>query len=439
MENKLIEGETLFADGKIEEAEECFLSIVENDSNNKEAYNNLGVIAFQKDDTERAIDYFTRSLEIDPLYRDAIVNYTNLLRTLNQLHIAVPLLEKIAEINPSDKDIIQLLEDIRSIPRSRFKIAFICYPGLESFLGDIVNFLKTKYEVRTCYTKNKQEIESTVEWADVIWLEWANELTATLTNTVAILENKHVICRLHSYEAFTPNIHQVKWKKIDHVIFVAPHIQKIVLNQVKGLNPESTSVVPNAVDLKKFTFTQRKPGYNLAYMGHVNYKKGPMLLLHAFLELYRINNKYRLFLIGDFQEVRYKLYFNQMIREMGLERNIQIEDWTDDIGNWLNDKQYIICTSVLEGHPVGIMEAMACGLKPLIHNYVGARKSYPDKYIWNTIPEFINMVTDDNYDSTEYRKFIETNYSLDMQLKKIDKIFSKSESSLLSSAMVTTT
>ena len=48
MNNTLNEGETLFADGKIDEAEKCFLSLVENDSDCKEAYNNLGVIAFQK-------------------------------------------------------------------------------------------------------------------------------------------------------------------------------------------------------------------------------------------------------------------------------------------------------------------------------------------------------------------------------------------------------
>ena len=47
MNNTLSNGETLFADGKIEEAEKCFLSLVESDSECKEAYNNLGVIAFQ--------------------------------------------------------------------------------------------------------------------------------------------------------------------------------------------------------------------------------------------------------------------------------------------------------------------------------------------------------------------------------------------------------
>jgi tetratricopeptide (TPR) repeat protein len=115
MKNKLKEGETLFADGKIDEAEKCFLSLVENDSDCKEAYNNLGVIAFQKDDQEQAIDYFTRSLEIDPFYRDTIVNYTNLLRSLGQLPVAIPLLEKVVELNPEDKEIKQLLDDIRHL------------------------------------------------------------------------------------------------------------------------------------------------------------------------------------------------------------------------------------------------------------------------------------------------------------------------------------
>ncbi len=121
MDNTLSIGETLFADGKIEEAEKCFLSLVENNPECKEAYNNLGVIAFQTNDKERAIDYFTRALEIDPLYIDTIVNYTNLLRSIDQLQIAIPLLERISEINPENNDIKQLLNDSRHLiqPASR--------------------------------------------------------------------------------------------------------------------------------------------------------------------------------------------------------------------------------------------------------------------------------------------------------------------------------
>ncbi len=69
---------------------------------------------------------------------------------------------------------------------------------------------------------------------------------------------------------------------------------------------------------------------------------------------------------------------------------------------------------------------MTKGLKPLIHNFVGARGIYPDKYLWNTIPDFVRMATEDDYDPAEYIGFIETNYSMEKQLESIDRVISGS-------------
>jgi len=427
MENDLSRGEKLFTDGRIEDAEDQFLSIVEKDSKSKEAYNNLGVIAFQKNDMKSAIDYFSRSLEIDYSYKDAVFNYVDVLRTLNQSQIALPLLEKIVEKNPNDREIKQLLDEICPETHSLLKIVVLCLPGLESFLEGIVSFLKTKCEVQTCYSRNPQEIESAVQWADIVWLEWANELSINLTNHATALERKQVICRLHSYEAFASFTQQIRWEKVNDLLFVAEHIKDIVLQQVPNLpdKVKNIHIVPNGIDLNKFPFRERSRGKNLAFLGHINFKKGPMLLLHAFRELAQTDGEYRLCIAGDFQETRYRLYFNQMIKEMKLGENVQFEGWGEDVNTWLDNKDYIVCTSVLEGQPVGLMEAMACGLKPLIHNYVGARESYPDTYIWNTIPEFVDMVTGGEYAPLKYRKFIEANYSLEVQLEKIENIVSE--------------
>jgi len=46
--------------------------------------------------------------------------------------------------------------------------------AFQSFLGDIVESLSTKYEIQTCYSRNGQEIEAAVRWADVVWIEWVN-------------------------------------------------------------------------------------------------------------------------------------------------------------------------------------------------------------------------------------------------------------------------
>ncbi len=429
MENELRKGEELFSEGRLDDAEDQFLSIVEKDRNSKEAYNNLGVIAFQKNNIVDAIDYFNRSLEIDYLYKDAVMNYTDLLGSLNQSQIAIPLLEKIVEDNPEDSEIQRLLKEICPETVAQLKVVVLCLPGLESFLAEIVNFLDAHYEVSTCYSLNQQDIESVVQSADIVWLEWANEMAVTITNHKTLLDNKRVICRLHSYEALACFAEKIRWEKIDDLIFVAGHVKEIVLHQVPDLpdRVKNIHIVPNGIDVSKFSFRDRTRGKNLAFLGNINFKKGPMLLLHAFRELLQVDNGYHLCIAGVFQEPRYHLYFKQMMKEMGIGDNVRIDGWVNGVNGWLDDKDYIVCTSVLEGHPVGVMEAMSCGLKPLIHNYVGARGSYPDHYIWNTIPEFIEMVTQGDFSPKEYRSFIETHYNLDMQLKRVDEIVSATQ------------
>ena len=107
MKDRLRQGETLFADGKIEKAEKCFLKILEHDPQNKEVLNNLGVIAFQSQQIENAIDYFDKSLKLDPFYKDAVLNYTHLLKELKLLNEASPFLYKIMEKYPNDKELNQ--------------------------------------------------------------------------------------------------------------------------------------------------------------------------------------------------------------------------------------------------------------------------------------------------------------------------------------------
>lgn len=62
----LCEGEEHFAKGEIEKARGVFEQILRNNPDNKEALNNLGVLAFQDEQFDRARNYFSRALKIDP-------------------------------------------------------------------------------------------------------------------------------------------------------------------------------------------------------------------------------------------------------------------------------------------------------------------------------------------------------------------------------------
>ena len=427
IQDKLLSGEAFFADLKFDQAEACFNEVIKADPTNKEALNNLGVIAYQQEDTARAIDYFTRSLETDHFYKDAILNYATLLQDLNILHELTPILERAIEKFPNDEDLRYIIQCAQPVSKNKLKIAFLCLPGLESFLKDITDSLKTRYEVVTCYNGDKRAVESAIQQSDIVWLEWANELAIELTRHSEALMDKHVICRLHRYEAFTEMPQNIDWKKVNDLIFVALHIRESLKLQIPEIEQRvRTHIVHNGINLDRFRFKDREKGFNIAYIGYINHRKNPSLLLQCMKHLVDQDNRYMLHIAGEYQGLEYQQYFEQMVQEMDLSNNIVMNGWVEDIGGWLEDKQYIIHTSVQEGHPVGIMEAMARGLKPLIHHYVGARQSYPSKYLWNTISEFGNMVLATDYDSKEYREYIEKNFSLESQINRIEEILQPS-------------
>jgi len=130
------------------------------------------------------------------------------------------------------------MSDINIVPInevSQKRIGVVCLPGLESFLPAIVDHLKKDYVVRTCYSRSVQDIESIVAWADLVWIEWCNELAIEMTNKLVVLAGKKVVIRLHSYEALSNYVPAVNWKVVDSVIFVADHIKDIVLKQFPKL------------------------------------------------------------------------------------------------------------------------------------------------------------------------------------------------------------
>ncbi len=426
MNNNLNEAEALFAEGRIEEAEKFFLSEAENGTDRKEAYNNLGVIAFQKDDREKAIDYFTRSLEIDPLYKDAVINYTSLLRELNQLHIAVPLLETITEVRPDDKEITHLLEEIRSTPENRPKIAILCLPRYESFLKDIANHLKTRFEVQTCYTDNEQEIKSAVDWADIVWLEFANDISVYVTNKVDGIQHKAVICRIHSYEVLNCNLQSIDFTKIDKVVFVDDYVRNIAFQTCPSIKDQNKSVViQNGVNLALFSYAERTHGFNIAVVGEISHKKNPSMWIEIISKLVKIDPQYNLNVAGNVQELRFKYYLENIIHRLGLERNITFHGRVENIPEWFEREgiNYLLTTSVFESFGYSIAEAMAMGYKPLIYNFPNAYNNWPSDCIFSTTDELINIIQNRNdYGSRGYHNFVKKKYSLSLQLHSIDQM-----------------
>ena len=119
-----------------------------------------------------------------------------------------------------------------------------------------------------------------------------------------------------------------------------------------------------------------------------------------------------------------------MVKALNLTEVVFFDGWQDDVNAWLQDKHYIVSTSIGESQGMGVVEGMACGLKPVVHNFPGADQIFPSEYLFNISEEFCGQVCDESYVPERYRKFVEERYSLERQLGAINRLFLRFESEI---------
>jgi glycosyltransferase involved in cell wall biosynthesis/SAM-dependent methyltransferase len=415
MEKEIKRGEELFAQGKVEEAEALFLGLLREEPNNADILNDLGVLYHAMRRSQEAETCFTRVLEAEPGHEDTLLNLKTLYEEAGRRQEGDGL-TRLRGLDP---------EPVAPGESHGRRVLLCCLPNLDNFVDDWIQALGQRIRITKLVSERIEDFLNALPAYDVIWLEWGNQLAEALTrHGSGVLKNKRVICRIHSYEVLDGLADRLDYSVIDDLVFVAPHIRDILLHRRPEIKEKGTRihVIPNGVDLNRFEFSDRPSGFNLAYLGSINYKKGPMLLLHAFWHLVQRDRRYHLHLGGNYQDLRYRLYFEQMIEALNLAPNIHMDGWVRDVPVWLRNKHFIVCTSVLEGHPVSVLEAMACGLKPVIHTFVGAKALYPEKYLWNSIPDFVNRITMDDYRPEEYRAYVERGFSLHDQAESFWRI-----------------
>lgn len=306
------------------------------------------------------------------------------------------------------------------------KIAFVAGNEQQTtFIAPIAVALSTEHEVTECYTLNQEKIRQACE-ADVIWLEWAREHTMAITQQFpAWLRGKRVIVRLHSYEALYDLHKQVDWSVVTDIIGVAKHVLHRVMPHIHSQNPKiAVHHIPNGVDVEKFTIPEGKQqNRRIAHLGNINNKKGPDKwpdIIHTLLK--HTGEDIHFHFGGKFQDSRYEVYLPHIVRQMGVEDRVHFDGAITDVPGWFADKSYVLCASPWESQNMAVMEGMACGLKPLVHNFPGACDIYREEHIWTTLDDLIFMVGFDKWQPQRYRDFIVKNYRFEDMLERIRAI-----------------
>ncbi len=454
--------------GRHKEALACIQLHLEQAPNDTQAINDAGAILHCLGRSEEAIDYFNKARRLVPdsaevlwnlaeahlatgepkraagLFDDmsdkGILNADLLNRTANMLLEqgdkagALDILLHSLQISPDQEVLKPMIEVVRG---KRPNVAFFCgLKGDIKFLADIYTFIEQRFPVRFFEGNNIDQMRDLMQWSDISWFEWCTDVAVEASKLPKSCKN---IIRLHRFEAYCDWPARVNWENIDMLITVGnSFIRDALRRQVPALEARTRiATIANGVNLEKFRFIERPRGKNLACISYLNMRKNPMLLLQCMQKLHYIDPQYRLFFAGVFQDGALEQYIRHMVKAMNLSGAVFFDGWQDDINHWLEDKHYIVSTSIGESQGMGLLEGMACGLRPVIHNFPGADQIFPAEFLFNISEEFCKQICEGQYQPTKYRKFVEERYPLKKQLKAINNIFLRLETEINAGEAVT--
>jgi len=309
-------------------------------------------------------------------------------------------------------------------------------PYLRKFTGDMEAYwLAQGHEVRTDRYYNPQN----AEWADIIWFDTCDNNLASATNPgSAILDdssnyfpwdlhdmdltNKKVIVRPIDIEVWQGAQHAAKWDLVDEVIFIAPHIRDIFdINLNKPAH-----VIPCSVNLDRYRFRERGPGLNIGIVSEKWTSKGTDLILQIALKLNTINPLYKFSWLGRWSDHPWEIkYFEEFIQHHDL--NFEFVEWIEGdnaVDEFLEDKNYLLHASHKEAFSYATAEAMAKGIKPVIHRFYGADDLWPD-ITWDSVDEAVDGIaySGPEYNSHSYRKYLtDHGYDLEYMMTRINNI-----------------
>ena len=295
------------------------------------------------------------------------------------------------------------------------------------FLDPIIQYLRFNgYAVQKYLWEgnNPARMLSILRSSDLAWLEWGNDPIVEASNLPKFCP---IINRIHGYEIYQDDRMKINWDNVDELILIFK--SSFFLSEFKKYadpnieQKTNINIIPNPIN-SLIKFYERQKGYKIAFISRTHQDKNPLLMVDILEKLVSINRNYKIFMIGGIQDSELYLEVLEKIRQKGLTDNFVYDGIINNIEDWLIDKSYILCTSKLETQGVGIMEAMMSGIKPVLYDGSGL-DIYPEKYRFNTIDEAVSMILTDDYNSYEYREFVEKNYSSRVILPKIGELIKK--------------
>lgn len=251
---------------------------------------------------------------------------------------------------------------------------------------------------------------------DVLFSGWCNNIVKLWSDH---FPQKKIITYLRRYELWDDNIRRIDFKNVHAVIFLNEFFQKTFTRILRDNQPRSKWLIRNGIDLDEFPLRESVPHTNgsikIAMVASIREIKNFPLAIQI---LAGLPSNYKIHSLGIFTDPYHANSLLAYADYLGVLNRFIFYDKIprEAVPKWLEDKHFILSTSINEGNPNNVLEAMAMGIKPIIHAWPGAYEQFPREYIFRTVSEAVKMIKFSfgslSYNPEKYRQWIEVHYSL---------------------------
>lgn len=202
-------------------------------------------------------------------------------------------------------------------------------------------------------------------------------------------------------------------------------------------------IINNGIDTARFVFNDKKRqnlrdelGWNdciiIGHVGNFDYAKNHSFILDVFYEMYKLNSKSRLLLLGGGDNIKIK----EKTQELGITHSIYFAGSVPEPERYLSAMDLILMPSFFEGLPLTLIEEQANGLKCIVSDTITKQVDLSgniefmslkmNPVIWAT--EALKLIADkavsrEEQSSKACKNICNSGYDINTEVVKLMKIY----------------
>jgi len=268
---------------------------------------------------------------------------------------------------------------------------------------------KQHFDCALINPRNVHELQSVDTAKNIIFL-FGDPYTLNYINRSNLSGKNIMFLRRHEFYENNFALLQKNRVKIQHFFTLNSFFQ----NKLRDSYGIESTIEKNYLDEQLWTYKGRGHGKEIAWVGEFQQRKSPDYLseLLSCLPDYNIHCAIS---PGPSKQLYVDFLQNHNHSNLFLHDDINTQE---KMNKWLVDKNYLVTTSISEGLPNNVLEALAKGIKPVVRDYPG---NIFHKFAYENISQ-LKLHLSGEYNSLEYRHMIEEHYGLKHFLDFRDKV-----------------